>query len=99
MTPRMEEASTGAPPSLAMVTGTPFSATALTKVAAGRAWRPTLEAMVAVTWAMELLLTGMEPTAMVRHLRLRADAGDQPAADCAFTLPDFRGPWRLTEEQ
>jgi hypothetical protein len=29
---------------------------------------------VAVTWAMELLLTGMGPTAMGRHLHLRADA-------------------------
>ena len=74
ITPRMEEASTGAPPSLAMVTGTPFSATALTKVAAARAWRPTLEAIVAVTWARELLLTGREPAATAEHPRLCADA-------------------------
>jgi len=33
-----------------------------------------LEAMVAVTWAMELLLTGREPAATAEHPRLCADA-------------------------
>src|SRR5690606_8992232 len=46
ITPSRLRASTGAPPCLAMVTGTPVAAAALTNRPAGRACRPTAEAMV-----------------------------------------------------
>src|SRR5690606_14240405 len=44
ITPSRLRASTGAPPCLAMVTGTPVAAAALTNRPAGRACRPTAEA-------------------------------------------------------
>src|SRR5664279_4409324 len=58
ITPRMLRASTGSSPDLLIWTGSPVAVAAWTNSAAGRACRPTDEAMVTVRCDMTLLVVG-----------------------------------------